>query len=608
MDRYRIAALDLRTGDAIEDWSADANNLVRAIVVSDTRVYTGGYFTSIGGENRNYIAALDIENGKVIGDWDPSAEDWVYSLVLDDTILYAGGEFTAIGNESRNRLAALDAESGIVTDWDPHPSGGGPETFIYAITVFGSTIYVAGNFTMIGQNVRNSIAALNEKTGLATEWYPKPRYLNSPDPLGVVYTISVSSSGTTVYAGGFFSEMKDKMQSYFAALTGDGVTVVTNSLIQGWQTLSVPVVVDDFAKISVWPTSNTDAYSFCGSGYQPQTTLENGVGYWIGFPSEQDIFYAGEFLEQFQTPVCEGWNIVGSISEEVPISTNVCLFPGPNYFTSSFFIYRNGYQLVTTIKPGMGHWIKVAMDGGLLVNIDPIQCDSPESIEEESMDHFIVTDADGKKQDLYVANLELNPSLGEMDLSMPPPLPEIGFDARFSGEEYIKPVSPDSGEVDLIIDVDAQAYPITLSWELNPENGITYSFLGDSGLGKISDIKSINGDVSFNKINQNRIYLSASAEKVNNSSNFPKEYSLLQNYPNPFNPITIIKYSLPKVSDVELIVYDILGREVATLVNEPQQAGNYEINWDASNVSSGVYFYQLNTTDYVDTKKMILLK
>jgi hypothetical protein len=386
------------------------------------------------------------------------------------------------------------------------------------------------------------------------------------------------------------------------------VKTVSTNVIGNWQTLSIPVVLTNFTKTTVWPTSNTDAYSFCGSGYQLQTILENGIGYWIGFPSAQEIFYAGSFLEQFETPVCAGWNIVGSISEEVPISTNVCLFPGPNYFTSSFFIYQNGYQLVTTIKPGMGHWIKVAMDGGLLVNIDPIQCDSPESIEEESMDHFIVTDADGKKQDLYVANLELNPSLGEMDLSLPPPLPEIGFDARFSGDEYIKTVSPDSGEVELVIDVEAQAYPITLSWDLNPENGITYSFIGDSGVGKISEIKSQNGNISFNEIGKNKIRLFASGDKVITSTNFPPSYSLIQNYPNPFNPVTLIKYSLPKASDVKIAVYDILGREIVTLIDEQQQPGKYEVKWDASNVSSGIYFYQLKTRDYIATKKMILIK
>jgi hypothetical protein len=88
----------------------------------------------------------------------------------------------------------------------------------------------------------------------------------------------------------------------------------------------------------------------------------------------------------------------------------------------------------------------------------------------------------------------------------------------------------------------------------------------------------------------------------------PKDFQLYQNYPNPFNPITKIKYDIIKAQDVIVSVYDILGREIAILVNEQQRPGSYEVKWEASNFSSGIYFYRLNTTDYVDTKKLILLK
>jgi hypothetical protein len=83
---------------------------------------------------------------------------------------------------------------------------------------------------------------------------------------------------------------------------------------------------------------------------------------------------------------------------------------------------------------------------------------------------------------------------------------------------------------------------------------------------------------------------------------------LEQNYPNPFNPTTNIKFSLPNTGLVKLIVFDILGREVATLVNEIKSAGNYSINFDASGLSSGVYFYQLTTDNYTTTKKFTLMK
>ena len=88
----------------------------------------------------------------------------------------------------------------------------------------------------------------------------------------------------------------------------------------------------------------------------------------------------------------------------------------------------------------------------------------------------------------------------------------------------------------------------------------------------------------------------------------PTEYLLEQNFPNPFNPTTSIKYDLPKSGNVELIIYDVLGRNVEELVSTKQQAGRYEISFNASGLASGVYIYQLITEKYVNAKKMILLR
>jgi len=90
--------------------------------------------------------------------------------------------------------------------------------------------------------------------------------------------------------------------------------------------------------------------------------------------------------------------------------------------------------------------------------------------------------------------------------------------------------------------------------------------------------------------------------------NYPDEYSLLQNYPNPFNPTTTIKYEIPESKFVILAVYDILGREVAILVNEEKPAGSYEVVFTSSDLISGVYFYQLRAGNYIETKKMIILR
>jgi len=111
---------------------------------------------------------------------------------------------------------------------------------------------------------------------------------------------------------------------------------------------------------------------------------------------------------------------------------------------------------------------------------------------------------------------------------------------------------------------------------------------------------------------------------VNNEDELPKEFSLVQNYPNPFNPSTIIRYSVPAFNVllpggisggstlVQLTVYDILGNKIATLVNENKEPGNYEVDFDTKdrnqNLTSGIYFYRLSANDFIETKKMILLR
>ena len=90
--------------------------------------------------------------------------------------------------------------------------------------------------------------------------------------------------------------------------------------------------------------------------------------------------------------------------------------------------------------------------------------------------------------------------------------------------------------------------------------------------------------------------------------NNPTEYLLHQNYPNPFNPVTKIKYQLPELSFVTLKVYDVLGNEIAALVNKEKPAGSYEVEFNATSLPSGVYFYTIRTNEFIETKKMVLMK
>ena len=110
------------------------------------------------------------------------------------------------------------------------------------------------------------------------------------------------------------------------------------------------------------------------------------------------------------------------------------------------------------------------------------------------------------------------------------------------------------------------------------------------------------------KKNVYKVWASFIVNEEGQSSLLPDKYQLYQNYPNPFNPVTNIKFDLPKNGFVTLRVFDILGRENTTLVNENLNAGSYETSWDGSNYPSGVYFYKIVTDEYSDVKKMLLVK
>lgn len=127
-----------------------------------------------------------------------------------------------------------------------------------------------------------------------------------------------------------------------------------------------------------------------------------------------------------------------------------------------------------------------------------------------------------------------------------------------------------------------------------------WGFVSDSTIKNMSPTSNIDS-VNFT------LHLSSIGIK-NISSTLPKEYKLFQNYPNPFNPITVIKYQIKESGLISLKVYDLLGREVAALVNQKQTPGVYEVSFDGSFLSTGVYFYRLEAGNFTDVKKLVLIK
>lgn len=348
---------------------------------------------------------------------------------------------------------------------------------------------------------------------------------------------------------------------------------------QGWNMISVPVVATDFRKTSLFPSAVSNAFIF-ENGYTVKDTLENGKGYWLKFSSAQNISIIGASLQTYSIDVKAGWNMIGSISSPVYVGS-ITEIPENN--TISFYYgYNNGYQKADTIFPGKSYWIKLQNDGQIVLNsaMKVLKYDKIEKFENE----LIIRDAKGNEQTLYFG--KLNDQMRKMyEL---PPLPPAGiFDVRYStGTIYA--VEPEN-----LLKITSAEYPLTIIWKSNTRARL------------VVDNKEIQVDGQGSTIITNP---EAKIIFKTEGLTTPEYYLLEQNYPNPFNPHTTIKFQIPKDDIVTLKIFNILGQEVTTLINEKRSAGYYDIKWNATNVPSGVYFYKLTAGNFTSIKKMLLVK
>lgn len=149
--------------------------------------------------------------------------------------------------------------------------------------------------------------------------------------------------------------------------------------------------------------------------------------------------------------------------------------------------------------------------------------------------------------------------------------------------------------------------------QYSPNGGSMWStqmtpFGSTQGSNAIFSICFVNPELGWLTADLGRIAKYTGTTDVETNSNNTVEFSLSQNYPNPFNPSTVISYQLPNSGMVTLKVYNLLGNELAVLVNEFKSAGNYKVEFNASDYSSGIYFYKLQSGTYIETRKMILMK
>lgn len=363
----------------------------------------------------------------------------------------------------------------------------------------------------------------------------------------------------------------------------------------GWNLVSIPGLIPGDQHIDAWwPYRNTNSlvYRFDGS-YPSVTELVPGIGYWMKHLGAR-IYNTGEewpaegleLLRHDPINVNSGWNIFGVYEELVPTAGLTTIPSG--LINGPIFGYSGGYFVASQLIPGRGYWIKLNGDGQIVIPDAELKINNV-SIQWilDDWGKIIFSDASGRNYTLYAIN-------GEADLSkyeLPPAPPAGMFDIRYSSGRIAEDLfSSVQG-----IDMSGVTYPLTVRIE-----GMDIRLMDESGKSINENLKAgeeiVISDAQINK-------LMVSGELV------PTVYSLEQNYPNPFNPSTTIEFSLPEdVSNAKLSIYNALGEKVTELVNTSLIAGKYSYEWNAQNVASGMYVYELRTDKFISIKKMVLLK
>lgn len=368
------------------------------------------------------------------------------------------------------------------------------------------------------------------------------------------------------------------------------------SLPAGWTMLSLPANVGDPRKSVLFPEAIDGPYRFFSdSGYKFQDSLQPGIGYWMKFPSAGPVTVLGLPIFSDTVSLMKGWNLIGSLASPLPISAIVS-DPTGNV-VSRYFGFRGSYMTVDTIGPGQGYWVKAA-DPGILI-LDTAGAYAKTSVTADpllELDHMTIADNLGNGRTLYFGRGGGDFPAGFFES---PPVPPAGvFDARFAGGTFAE-FSDGRNTREIGLPLSSPKYPLTISWEVGASSGRASLMVGGreipmSGSGSvlIADPRSMI-----------RLRLGPDGAQA-----VPSEFALRQNYPNPFNPGTTISFDVPRKSFIDLRVFNTLGEEIATLVDGIQDAGTYEVQFDASKLPSGVYFYELSGGDFHATKKLVLLK
>jgi hypothetical protein len=479
----------------------------------------------------------------------------------------------------------------------------------------------------------------------AEVWYHTPAYANRSyillDSVGLIDPYNVSSfdprpapgspaaSGAdftnprlgdpffvpTSYVGAFDPELPREYQWDYpwANYAPDAYNPVYHSFTleagDGWNLISVPVEnLDDSAFTSIFPAASSSAYEY-GAGYTTATHAAAGKGYWLKFTGAGSyaVPEGNQVLEATIT-MQEKWNMIGALGKSIP-TANLQSDP-PGNIISSIYAYDpgTGYTTVSTLEPGLGHWVKTGAAGTLTMSADAIAPYKTvvAAVDISSMDAVMVTDALGRSQTLYLGAVDENADLSAFEL--PPPPPQGNFDARFATQRMVAGVGSGRNAADIVL--GSAVYPVTVSISGN-RSGAAYAVASVNGRGD-ETVRALRegASVTVDEVAGGKLSIRLTGE-----ASVPAVFALGRSYPNPFNPSTRFTVDVPMASAVEVAVYNVLGQKVATLFSGVREAGSAEMTWNGladNGVSapSGIYFIRMSAPEsgFTAMQKVTFLK
>lgn len=344
-------------------------------------------------------------------------------------------------------------------------------------------------------------------------------------------------------------------------------------------------------------TSNV--FGFNGS-YVTASSLVPGTGYWMEHSGNRNYVWNGtvqssvlypqiEMVKRSNISVNSGWNMFGVFDYNVSTS-NLTTIPA-NMVSGLIFAYSpgSGYTPAGTLEPGAAYWVNMTGTGNLVLPgvYSGLAKFAPQyNVINKEWSKVTVTDANGSSYTLYVTDKGENLD----SYNLPPLAPVSVFDVRFGSNRFVEDLSVSSNTIQL----SGVQYPVKVRVE-----GINVNL--SNTLANINTNVTSGNEITINNPSVNFLTISSGNE-------VPSQFSLSQNYPNPFNPSTVISFSLPETSNISLTIYNSLGELVKELYNGNMDAGNHKVEFNASGLSSGIYFYKLTTDNFSSIKKMTLTK